>query len=82
LHSFPEDADFIVSASIAIKGDGMSEITSQFHGLKEFIALMVPDPSIISFVTEGHNLCIGANISSWLRMSNILEKHEEIIKKV
>lgn len=60
----------------------MQEITSQFHSLKELVALMVPDPSIVSLVTEGHNFCIGANISSWLRMSNILEKHEELIKKV
>ena len=82
LHSFPTDADFVVSVSIAVKGDGVSEITSLFEGMKEFAEFMLPDPSILSLVFEGHNLCIGLNLTPFLRISHLIEAHKTIIHKI
>lgn len=82
LHSFPADADFVVSVSIAVKGDGVSEISSLFEGIKEFTQLMLPDPSLLSLVFEGHNLCIGLNLTPFAKISHIIEPHKPIIEKI
>jgi hypothetical protein len=43
---------------------------------------MVPDPSIVSFVFEGHHLNIGLNLTSFMRIGHLIEAHSEIISKV
>jgi len=44
--------------------------------------MMVPDPSIVSFVFEGHNLNIGLNLTAFMKIGNFIEAHSEIISKV
>jgi len=82
LHSYPADVDFIVSLSVAIKGDAIAEVTSHFHTIKEFAEFMLPDPSLLNIVMEGHNMCIGFNVTPILRIAHYIEPHKEIIKKV
>lgn len=44
--------------------------------------MMVPDPSIVSFVFEGHNLNIGLNLTSFMRIGHLIEAHSDLISKV
>lgn len=53
--------DSIVSVSIALKHGAADEIQALFADIKAFVAMMVPDPSILSLVIEGSNLVIGLN---------------------
>ncbi len=50
--------------------------------MKEYVKYMLPDPSMVSLVIEGHNLCIGLNLSVFMRIGNLLEKHSDIIKRM
>lgn len=79
LHSFPADADFVVSLAITIPHEAIDKVQAQFDNIKEFVKYMVPDPSIVSLVIEGHNLCIGLNLTSFMRIGNLIEKHTDII---
>lgn len=82
LHSFPADADVVASLAITIPHDSIAIVQAQFEEIKEFVAYMLPDPSIVSLVIEGHHLCIGLNLTSFLRAGNLIEKHSDIIKKM
>ena len=82
LHSFPSDADFVVNLAVAIKHGAIAEVQSHFAEIKEFTQYMLPDPSLVSLVIEGNNLCIGLNLSMFLRATAVLEKHQDIIQKV
>lgn len=67
LHSFPSDADFVVSVSFAIKPEAIPEVQSHFDELKKFATYMFPDPSIVSLVIEGHNFVVGLNLTMFMR---------------
>ncbi len=44
---------------------------------------MLPDPSMVSLVLEGHSLlCIGLNLTMFMRIGNLIEKHSDIIKRM
>lgn len=61
----------------------MGAVQSKLQEVNEFVKFMLPDPSMVSIVIEGaSHLVIGLNLSVFLRMGNLLEKHSEIIKKV
>ena len=75
LHSFPSEADFIVNLAVAIKHDAIAEVQSHFAEIKQFAEYMLPDPSLVSLVIEGNNMCIGLNLTPFMRATSILEKH-------
>lgn len=83
LHSFPADATFVANLSVEVKHDAVSKIQSIFAELKAYVTKMVPDPSVISFVFEGHLLNIGFNLTTVMKVGNLMaEQHSDIISKV
>jgi hypothetical protein len=83
LHSFPADADFIVSLAVAIPSANMAAVQAKFQELSDFVKYMLPDPSMVSLVIEGGNqLVIGLNLTVFMRMGALIEKHSEIIKRM
>ena len=82
LHSFPADADFVVGARIMIKPEAIPAVQMHLEELKEFTKYMLPDPSLVSIVFEDNYLCVGFNLTVFLKIGNLIEKHEDIIKRV
>ena len=82
LHSFPGDATVVVNLSVEVRHEKVSKIQGIFSELKEYVTKMVPDPSVVSFVFEGNIMNIGFNLTSLVRIGNIMEGHEDIISKV
>jgi hypothetical protein len=84
LHSFPQDANFIISLALALPTTtGMEGVLSLLPALSDYIKYMLPDPSLASLVVEGgHTLAIGLNLSVFLRLGSLLDRHSEIIKRM
>lgn len=82
LHSFPADADVVVSLAIKIASESIDEVQAQFQEVKEMVQAMLPDPEMISLVIEGQLFCIGLNLSMITRGENIIKQHADIIAKI
>lgn len=71
----------MVSLALKLPSDSMDQVLLHIEELKELISYILPDPSIVSFVIEGsHTLAVGFNLTSFLRTTDLIEKHSEIIK--
>lgn len=62
LHNFPQDATTLFGISIAIKPEGVADVSALLDELTSMVNQMIPGLAA-SFVFEGHNLCFGCDLA-------------------
>lgn len=79
LHSFPHDATILFGFSVAIKPEGMAEVSALLDELTNVTKQMWPALAM-SFVFEGNNLCFGCNLTLLISQQVLAKEHQDIIQ--
>ena len=72
LHSFPGDAHLLVNLSAEVKHPSIPILEGVITELRAYVTKMLPDPSVVSFVFEGNLLNIGLNLTSFVKLGNVM----------